>query len=50
MGRYPSDCPEGYKSIYFVISGDTVSIIAKRFGISAMDLIAINQLGDPFAQ
>ncbi|KJS73570.1 MAG: peptidoglycan-binding protein [Desulfotomaculum sp. BICA1-6] len=42
MGRYPSDCPAGYKSIYFVISGDTVSIIAKRFGTSTKDLIAIN--------
>lgn len=47
-GRYPPDCPEGYKSLYFVIAGDTMSIIASRFGITEKELIAVNpHIADP---
>lgn len=40
--RYPSDCPEGFLSHYFVISGDTMSSIAKVFGITTEKLIEVN--------
>ncbi|MDD2554221.1 MAG: LysM peptidoglycan-binding domain-containing protein [Desulfotomaculaceae bacterium] len=46
--RYPQDCPEGFMSRYFVVSGDTMSIIAQYFGTTAAELIAINpHITDP---
>lgn len=47
-GRYPPDCPAGFLSLYFVIPGDTMAIIAQRFGISEEELIAVNpHISDP---
>lgn len=46
--RYPQDCPEGFLSRYFVISGDTMSIIAQYFGTTKEELIAVNpHITDP---
>lgn len=46
--RYPQNCPEGFLSRYFVVSGDTMSIIAQYFGTTAAELIAINpHITDP---
>lgn len=46
--RYPQDCPEGFLSRYFVISGDTMSIIAQYFGTTKDELIALNpHITDP---
>lgn len=33
--------------VYIVQSGDTINVIALRFGISANDLIAVNDIADP---
>ncbi len=33
--------------VYIVQSGDTINTIASRFGISAQDLIAVNQIANP---
>ncbi len=38
----PTDIP-----VYIVQSGDTLSIIAARFGVSVNDLIQLNQISDP---
>ncbi len=47
-GRFPADCPAGFLSRYFVIPGDTMSIIALRFGIGKEELIAVNpHITDP---
>ncbi len=35
--------------IYYVQSGDTLSLIAMRFGVSLQDLIDLNQINDPNA-
>jgi len=40
--RFPPDCPAGFLSRYFVIPGDTMSIIAHRFNITENELIALN--------
>ena len=40
--RYPTDCPAGFMSRYFVVAGDTMSIIAQRLGTSTNKLIAAN--------
>lgn len=46
--RFPSSCSAGFISHYFVIPGDTMSIIAKRFDISEKELIAVNpHIADP---
>ncbi|MBO8129541.1 MAG: LysM peptidoglycan-binding domain-containing protein [Peptococcaceae bacterium] len=46
--RYPPGCPAGFLSRYFVIPGDTMAIIAQRFGISEKQLIAVNpHITDP---
>ena len=46
--RYPQDCPEGFISHYFVVSGDTMSIIAQYFGATRDELIAANpHIADP---
>lgn len=46
--RYPADCPDGFLSRYFVISGDTMSIIAQYFGTTKDELIAVNpHITDP---
>jgi LysM repeat protein len=46
--RYPQDCPEGFISHYFVVSGDTMSIIAQYFGATRDELIAANpHITDP---
>ncbi len=46
--RYPQDCPEGFISRYFVVSGDTMSIIAQYFGTTKEQLIAANpHIADP---
>ncbi len=46
--RFPPDCPEGFLSRYFVIPGDTMAIIAARFGIVTEELIAVNpHISDP---
>jgi LysM repeat protein len=47
-GRFPSSCPTGFIDHYFVIAGDTMTIIAQRFGTSATALIAANMhIADP---
>lgn len=47
-GRYPPECPAGFLSLYFVIPGDTMAVIAHRFGISGAELIAVNpHISDP---
>ena len=46
--RYPDDCPEGFLSRYFVVEGDTMSIIAQYFGTTKEKLIEINpHITDP---
>lgn len=46
--RYPQDCPEGFVSRYFVVSGDTMSIIAQYFGTTKDELITANpHIDDP---
>ena len=40
--RYPTDCPAGFINRYFVVAGDTMSIIAQRVGTSTSKLIAAN--------
>jgi len=46
--RYPQDCPEGFISHYFVIPGDTMTIIARYFGTTREELIAANpHIADP---
>lgn len=37
----------GELPVYIVQSGDTINTIALRFGISAQDLIAVNQIANP---
>lgn len=47
-GRFPPDCPAGFLSRYFVIPGDTMAVIARRFGTTAAELIAVNpHISDP---
>lgn len=47
-GRFPADCPAGFLGRYFVIPGDTMSIIALRFGTGKEELIATNpHITDP---
>ncbi|AEG58858.1 LysM peptidoglycan-binding domain-containing protein [Desulforamulus ruminis] len=46
--RYPEDCPAGFISQYFVISGDTMSSIARQLGTSEEELVAANpHISDP---
>lgn len=46
--RFPSDCPTGFISHYFVISGDTMAKIAKIFAITTEKLISVNpHIPDP---
>jgi predicted secreted protein len=46
--RYPQSCPEGFIGHYFVVSGDTMSIIAQYFGTTEEELIAANpHITDP---
>ncbi len=46
--RYPQDCPEGFISRYFVVAGDTMTIIARYFGTTKEELIAANpHIADP---
>lgn len=46
--RFPPDCSDGFLGLYFVISGDTMTIIAQRFRISTETLIAENpHITDP---
>ncbi|MDO7787707.1 LysM peptidoglycan-binding domain-containing protein [Desulforamulus aquiferis] len=46
--RYPTDCPAGFLSQYFVIEGDTMSKIAKTFGTTEEKLIQVNpHIQDP---
>lgn len=40
--RFPEDCPQGFISRYFVVSGDTMSLIARYFGTTVEELIAAN--------
>ena len=40
--RVPSSCPIGFQGRYTVVSGDTMFLIAKRFGISLQTLIKVN--------
>ncbi|MFZ5873418.1 MAG: LysM peptidoglycan-binding domain-containing protein [Bacillota bacterium] len=48
MARFPPDCPEGFLGRYFVIPGDTMSVIAKRFGAGTQQLSAANpHIADP---
>ena len=47
-GRVPASCPSGFQGRYTVQSGDTMYLIAQRYGISLNALIAANpQIGDP---
>ncbi|NMB17328.1 MAG: LysM peptidoglycan-binding domain-containing protein, partial [Firmicutes bacterium] len=41
-GRVPSSCPSGFQGRYTVRSGDTMFLIAQRFGVSLSALIAAN--------
>lgn len=48
MPRYPEDCSEGFISRYFVVSGDTMSVIAQYFGTTEEVLISVNpHIADP---
>lgn len=48
MSRFPPDCPSGFIGRYFVIEGDTMIIVARRFGTSEEELIAANpHITDP---
>jgi LysM repeat protein len=40
--RIPSSCPAGFQGRYTVVSGDTMFLIAQRFGVSLDSLIAAN--------
>ncbi len=42
MGRIPKTCPPGFPGRYTVVPGDTMFLIAQRFGISLNALIAAN--------
>ena len=47
-GRFPSSCPTGFIGHYFVVAGDTMSIIAQRFGTSVEELTTANShIADP---
>ena len=47
-GRVPASCPHGFKGRYTVVSGDTMSGIAQRYGVSRDALIAANpHITDP---
>lgn len=41
-GRVPASCPPGFQGRYTVRSGDTMFLIAQRFGVSLNALIAAN--------
>ncbi|QNO16618.1 LysM peptidoglycan-binding domain-containing protein [Alkalicella caledoniensis] len=41
-GRVPGKCPKGFGGRYTVRSGDSMFLIAKRFGVSLETLIAAN--------
>ena len=46
--RKPDHCPPGFQGRYTVVSGDTMYLIARRFGVSLDALIAANpQISDP---
>ena len=46
--REPVSCPRGFKCRYTVVSGDTMFIIAQRYGVSLDALIAANpHITDP---
>jgi len=47
--RYPpQDCPEGFLSRHFVISGETMSIISQYYGTTKEVLIEVNpHIADP---
>ena len=46
--RKPSHCPPGFQGRYTVKSGDTMFLIAQRFGVSLQDLIRANpHISDP---
>lgn len=40
--RCPCSCPIGFKGRYTVVQGDTMFLIAKRFGVSLRSLINAN--------
>lgn len=47
-GRRPKSCPPGFSASYTVRPGDTMALIAHRFGISVDLLIAANpQISNP---
>ena len=41
-GRVPASCPSGFQGRYTVQPGDTMFLIAQRFGVSLNALIAAN--------
>ncbi|MGE5396830.1 MAG: LysM peptidoglycan-binding domain-containing protein, partial [Chitinophagales bacterium] len=41
-GRVPRSCPSGFQSRYTVVRGDTMYLIAQRYGIPLMALINAN--------
>ena len=46
--RFPTFCPPGFQGRYTVVSGDTMWLIAQRFGVSLQALISANpQISDP---
>lgn len=46
--RVPASCPAGFEGRYTVQPGDTMFLIAQRFGVSLDDLIAANpHISDP---
>ncbi|MGI6600849.1 MAG: LysM peptidoglycan-binding domain-containing protein [Dethiobacteria bacterium] len=48
VGRVPVSCPPGFQGRYTVVSGDTMFLIAKRFGVTLDALIAANpHITDP---
>ena len=47
-GREPVSCPVGFRGRYTVVSGDTMFLIAQRFGVTLNALIAANpHITDP---
>lgn len=42
MSRVPSTCPSNFQGRYTVVSGDTMFLIARRFGVSLQALINAN--------